>query len=112
MQPKTARVEQSSSIVDMPIADVQSGMLIEIRPGERCPVDGEVVAGSSYIDESMISGEPLPVAKQVGDQVVGGTINQNGHLKIKATAVGQDSVWRKLFKWLNRHKVQNYRFRP
>lgn len=92
MQPKTARVEQSSSIVDMPIADVQSGMLIEIRPGERCPVDGEVVAGSSYIDESMISGEPLPVAKQVGDQVVGGTINQNGHLKIKATAVGQDSV--------------------
>ena len=92
MQPKTARVEQSGSFVDLPIADVQSGMLIEIRPGERCPVDGEVVAGSSYIDEAMISGEPVPVAKQMGDQVVGGTINQNGHLKIKATAVGQDSV--------------------
>lgn len=92
MQPKMARVEQSGSFVDLPIADVQSGMLIEIRPGERCPVDGEVVAGSSYIDEAMISGEPVPVAKLVGDQVVGGTINQNGHLKIKATAVGQDSV--------------------
>ncbi|MCP5773725.1 HAD-IC family P-type ATPase, partial [Klebsiella pneumoniae] len=74
------------------ISDVQQGMLIEIRPGEKVAVDGEVVAGQSYIDEAMISGEPLPVAKQAGDQVVGGTVNQNGTLKIKATAVGQDSV--------------------
>ena len=92
LQPKTARVEQNDHWVDLAISDVQQGMLIEIRPGEKVAVDGEVVAGQSYIDEAMISGEPLPVAKQAGDQVVGGTVNQNGTLKIKATAVGQDSV--------------------
>lgn len=92
LQPKTARVRQNNHWVDLAIADVQQGMLIEIRPGEKVAVDGEVVSGQSYIDEAMISGEPLPVAKQVGDQVVGGTVNQNGTLQIKATAVGQDSV--------------------
>jgi len=92
LQPKTARVQQNDHWVDLAIADVQQGMLIEIRPGEKVAVDGEVVAGQSYIDEAMISGEPLPVAKQAGDQVVGGTVNQNGTLQIKATAVGQDSV--------------------
>ena len=92
MQPKTARVEQSGTFIDLPISDVKTGMLIEIRPGERCPVDGAVVSGNSYIDESMISGEPIPVEKKAGDEVVGGTINQNGALKIQATAVGQDSV--------------------
>lgn len=92
LQPKTARVQQNDHWVDLAISDVQQGMLIEIRPGEKVAVDGEVVAGQSYIDEAMISGEPLPVAKQAGDQVVGGTVNQNGTLQIKATAVGQDSV--------------------
>lgn len=92
LQPKTARVEQNDHWVDLAISDVQQGMLIEIRPGEKVAVDGEVVAGQSYIDEAMISGEPLPVAKQAGDQVVGGTVNQNGTLQIKATKVGQDSV--------------------
>ena len=92
LQPKTARVQQNNHWVDLAIADVQQGMLIEIRPGEKVAVDGEVVAGQSYIDEAMISGEPLPVAKQAGDQVVGGTVNQNGTLQIKATKVGQDSV--------------------
>lgn len=92
LQPKTARVEQNDHWVDLAIADVQQGMLIEIRPGEKVAVDGEVVTGQSYIDEAMISGEPLPVAKQAGDQVVGGTVNQNGTLQIKATKVGQDSV--------------------
>ncbi|ENX14493.1 copper-translocating P-type ATPase [Acinetobacter sp. CIP 51.11] len=92
LQPKTARVEQNDHWVDLAISDVQQGMLIEIRPGEKVAVDGEVVAGQSYIDEAMISGEPLPVAKHAGDQVVGGTVNQNGTLQIKATKVGQDSV--------------------
>ena len=64
------RVEQNDHWVDLAISDVQQGMLIEIRPGEKVAVDGEVVAGQSYIDEAMISGEPLPVAKQAGDQVV------------------------------------------
>ncbi|WP_180159433.1 heavy metal translocating P-type ATPase [Acinetobacter sp. YH12047] len=92
LQPKTARVQQNGTWVDLKIADVQQGMLIEIRPGEKVAVDGEVVSGQSYIDEAMISGEPLAVAKQAGDRVIGGTVNQNGTLQIKATAVGQDSV--------------------
>ncbi len=71
---------------------VSSNTIVEIRPGERIPVDGEVVEGHSYIDESMITGEPVPVAKQVGNQVVGGTINQNGTLNIRATAIGEASV--------------------
>ncbi|MGA4754959.1 HAD-IC family P-type ATPase, partial [Escherichia coli] len=66
--------------------------VLEVRPGEKVPVDGEVIAGTSYIDESMISGEPLAVEKVAGQQVVGGTINQNGNLTIKATSVGQDSL--------------------
>lgn len=92
LQPKTARVQQNGTWVDLAVADVQQGMLIEIRPGEKVAVDGEVVSGQSYIDEAMISGEPLAVAKQAGDRVIGGTVNQNGTLQIKATAVGQDSV--------------------
>ena len=92
MQPKTARVEQNGQMVEVPIADVIAGMLVEIRPGERVPVDGAVVSGQSFIDESMISGEPVPVEKQTGATVVGGTVNQTGNLQIKATAVGSDSV--------------------
>lgn len=92
MQPKTARVEQNGQYVELSIDQVQSGMLLEIRPGERVPVDGEVIAGSSYVDESMISGEPVPVEKTAGQSVVGGTVNQNGSLTVRAMAVGQDSV--------------------
>lgn len=92
MQPKTARVQQDGGFVELEIEHVRTGMLLEIRPGERIPVDGEVVSGSSYVDESMISGEPIPVEKTAGLQVVGGTVNQNGSLSIRATSVGQDSV--------------------
>ena len=92
MQPKTARVEQNGQYIELDIDQVQAGMLLEIRPGERVPVDGEVISGASYIDESMISGEPIPVEKTAGQPVVGGTVNQNGSLTVRATAVGQDSV--------------------
>ena len=92
MQPKIARVQQNGDFIELPIEHVQTGMLLEIRPGERIAVDGEVVSGLSYVDESMISGEPIPVEKIVGAQVVGGTVNQNGNLNIRATSVGQDSV--------------------
>ncbi len=92
MQPKTARVEQDGQLIEIPIAEVVSGMQVEIRPGERVPVDGEVIFGQSYIDESMITGEPIPVQKVAGSNVVGGTVNQTGSLQIKATAVGSDSV--------------------
>ena len=92
MQAKTARIHHNGQVVEVPIAEVTTATIVEIRPGERVPVDGEVVEGQSYIDESMITGEPVPVKKQVGDQVVGGTVNQNGTLNFRATAIGDSSV--------------------
>lgn len=92
MQAKTARVHHNGQVIEVPIAEVTTETIVEIRPGERVPVDGEVVEGQSYIDESMITGEPVPVKKQVGDQVVGGTVNQNGTLNFRATAIGDSSV--------------------
>lgn len=92
LQAKTARIHRDGQIIEVPVAEVSSNTIVEIRPGERIPVDGEVIEGHSYIDESMITGEPVPVAKQVGNQVVGGTINQNGTLNIRATAIGEASV--------------------
>ncbi|XID74965.1 heavy metal translocating P-type ATPase [Alkanindiges sp. WGS2144] len=92
MQAKTARIRRDGHMVEVPISEVLSGTVVEIRPGERIPVDGEILEGQSYIDESMISGEPLPVEKHTGNQVIGGTINQNGSLSIRATAVGSSSV--------------------
>lgn len=92
MQAKTARVHQDGKVIEVPVEDVTTETIVEIRPGERVPIDGEVIDGHSYIDESMITGEPVPVKKQAGDQVVGGTINQNGTVNIRATAIGEDSV--------------------
>ena len=92
MQAKTARVYDNKQVIEVPIAEVTKEMIVEIRPGDRVPVDGEVVEGQSYIDESMITGEPTPVKKQIGDQVVGGTVNQNGTLNFRATALGDSSV--------------------
>jgi Cu+-exporting ATPase len=92
LQPKMARVLRDGSMIELDIAAVISDDRIEVRPGERIPVDGEVIAGNSYVDESMISGEPVPVEKTAGTQVVGGTINQNGALTVRATKVGRDSV--------------------
>ncbi len=92
MQAKTARIYRDGQVIEVPVAEVTTDTIVEIRPGERVPVDGEVVEGRSYIDESMITGEPVPVEKHSGDQVVGGTINQNGTLNIRATAIGESSV--------------------
>ena len=92
LQPKTARVEQGGTTVDRPIAEIVVGDILQIRPGERVPVDGEVLDGNSYVDESMITGEPVPVGKATGDQVVGGTVNGTGALRMRATRVGADTV--------------------
>ncbi|WP_028033828.1 heavy metal translocating P-type ATPase [Chelativorans sp. J32] len=92
LQPKTARVRRDGRAVEVAVADVAPGDVIEMRPGERVPVDGEVVEGDSYVDESMITGEPIPVAKAVGSTVVGGTVNQKGAFSFRATAVGGDTV--------------------
>uniref|UniRef100_A0A182S9D1 HMA domain-containing protein n=1 Tax=Anopheles maculatus TaxID=74869 RepID=A0A182S9D1_9DIPT len=92
LQAKTARRWRNGNIAEVAIAEVSRGDLIEVRPGERIPVDGEVMEGQSFVDESMISGESIPVEKQKGTAVIGGTINQNGTLTFRATKVGSDTM--------------------
>ncbi|NYT62824.1 cadmium-translocating P-type ATPase [Alcaligenaceae bacterium] len=92
LQAKTARVQRGGTVLEIPIADVVAGDTIEVRPGERIPVDGEVTQGLSYVDESMITGEPIPVEKTVDSKLVGGTVNQKGALSFRATAVGGATV--------------------
>ncbi len=92
LQPKTARVERNGANEDRPIAEIAVGDVLQIRPGERIPVDGDILEGTSYVDESMITGEPVPVGKSAGDPVVGGTVNGTGALRVQATRVGADTV--------------------
>jgi Cu+-exporting ATPase len=96
LQPKTARVVRTGPEgdveVDAPIETVESGETVIVRPGERIPVDGEVISGESAVDESMLTGEWLPVAKRPGDPVIGGTINRTGAFRYRATTLGADSV--------------------
>mgnify|MGYP001948446991 CR=1 FL=1 len=93
LAPKTARrILPDGSEYDAPLENVVEGDMLRVRPGDSVPVDGEVVEGRSSIDESMITGEPLPVEKAEGDRVTGGTINKNGTLAMRATAVGSDTV--------------------
>ncbi|MBJ9955652.1 heavy metal translocating P-type ATPase [Acinetobacter courvalinii] len=92
LQAKVAHVSRNHQLVDIPIEQVVTGDLVIVKPGERIPVDGEVIEGQSFVDESMITGEPVPVEKNIGSQVVGGTINQNGTLSFKAVAVGGDTM--------------------
>lgn len=92
LQAKTARVLRNGGLVEVPVAEVRPGDVVEVRPGERVPVDGEVTAGASWIDESMISGEPLPVEKAPGSTVTGGTVNQTGAFSFRATAVGEATM--------------------
>lgn len=92
LQAKEAHVLRDGRIVDIPINDVAQGDIVEVRPGERVPVDGEVTEGRSFVDESMITGEPIPVEKAEGSTVVGGTVNQKGALTLRATAVGGQTM--------------------
>ncbi|MGE0775157.1 MAG: heavy metal translocating P-type ATPase, partial [Sphingomonadaceae bacterium] len=92
LQAKTARVRRNGAVAEVSINEVIIGDIIEVRPGERISVDGEVIEGESYVDESMITGEPLPVAKSQGAALVGGTVNQQGALAFRATAVGQATM--------------------
>jgi len=92
MQAKTARVLRDGIEQDVPIDSVQAGDLIAVRPGERVPVDGVVTEGSSWLDESMLSGEPIPVEKSAGAKVVGGTLNTTGAFRFEAQQVGAETV--------------------
>ena len=92
LQAKMARVRRDDKTVELPIESVLSGDIVEVRPGDRIPGDGEVIEGQSYVDESMITGEPIPVSKKHGSEVVAGTVNQKGAFAIRATAVGGNTV--------------------
>ena len=92
LQPAVAHVRRDGGSVDLPVAEVRIGDVLDLRPGERVPVDGRVVSGDSWVDEAMVTGEPVPVAKAAGDAVIGGTVNQAGALVIEAVAVGADTM--------------------
>ncbi len=98
LQAKTARVIRNGKEVDVPIALVVLGDVILVRPGEKIPVDGEIVEGSSTIDEAMVTGESVPVKKQPGDEVIGATINKTGSFKFRATRVGKDTFLAQIVK--------------
>ena len=92
LAPKPARLRRDGQVQEVPVADLRTGDILEIRPGERIPVDGVVTEGDSHVDESMITGEPVPGAKAPGSPLTGGTVNQTGALALRATAVGGDTV--------------------
>ncbi|MEO7713664.1 MAG: heavy metal translocating P-type ATPase, partial [Gemmatimonadaceae bacterium] len=102
LQPKTARLVRAGSAgdeeVDVPIAEVAAGDLVLVRPGERLAVDGDVESGESAVDESMLTGESVPVEKHAGDRVIGGTINRTGALRYRATTLGADSTLAQIVK--------------
>ena len=92
LRPKTARLVDDGGERDVPIETLDLGALIRVRPGEKIPVDGLLIGGQSTVDESMLTGEPLPVVKREGDPVTGGTVNQSGTFVFQATRVGEDTV--------------------
>jgi P-type Cu+ transporter len=92
LQAKTAHVVRDSNEREVPVDEVVPGDTVVVRPGEKVPVDGEVIEGRSTLDESMVTGESLPVTKEVGDEVIGATINQTGAFRFRATGVGRDTM--------------------
>lgn len=92
LQPKTARLVTDGREEEVPISNLQVGNVVSVRPGEKIPVDGTLLQGSSLVDESMLSGEPIPVEKNAGDRVLAGTINQKGAFTMEATSVGGTTV--------------------
>ncbi|MEM7008055.1 MAG: heavy metal translocating P-type ATPase [Thermodesulfobacteriota bacterium] len=92
LQPKTARVVREGEEIDIPIEEVIQGDIVRVRPGEKIPVDGEITQGSSHVDESMLTGEPVPVSKKVGDEIVGGSVNKSGSFMFKAIRIGKDTA--------------------
>jgi Cu+-exporting ATPase len=92
LQPKTARLVRDGLEADVPVQELVPGDVIAVRPGEKIPVDGQVVDGHSTVDESMVSGEPMPVSKRTGDSVIGATLNQTGAFRFRATRVGKNTM--------------------
>jgi Cu+-exporting ATPase len=98
LQPPTARVVRGEQELDLPVEQVRRGDVVVVRPGEQIPVDGEIVSGTSAVDESMLTGESLPVEKGVGSPVIGGTINRTGSFRYRATTLGSESVLARIVK--------------
>ncbi|MEG3933661.1 heavy metal translocating P-type ATPase [Microcoleus sp. T3_B1] len=98
LQAKTARIIRNGEELEVPIALVEIGDIVQVRPGEQIPVDGDVIEGSSTVDEAMVTGESLPVKKQLGDEVIGATINKTGSFKFRATRVGKDTFLAQIVK--------------
>lgn len=101
LQPKVAHLVNKNAIMDVPIENIKVGDIILVKPGERIPIDGVVVEGRSSVDESMITGESMPVSKKTDDKVIGGTMNSSGSLRIKAQKVGSDSTLSQIIRIVN-----------
>jgi P-type Cu+ transporter len=101
LQARTARVVRGGAEVDIPIEQVVAGDIVIVRPGEKIPVDGHVVAGESAVDESMVTGEPIPVTKAPGDTVIGATINGTGSFRLRAVRVGRDTMLAQIIRLLS-----------
>jgi len=102
LQARTARVERDGGEVDVPIEAVRVGDTVIVRPGEKIPVDGVVIAGHSAVDESMLTGESMPVEKTIGDEVIGATLNRAGRLKIEAVRVGEETALAQIVRLVER----------
>jgi P-type Cu+ transporter len=98
LAPKTATLIRDGAEIEIPIDEVEAGDVIVVRPGDKIPVDGEVIGGHGAVDESMISGESMPVEKAIGDQVIGASLNKNGSITFRATKVGADTVLARIVK--------------
>ncbi|MGB2774588.1 MAG: heavy metal translocating P-type ATPase [Anaerolineae bacterium] len=98
LQAKTARVIRDGQELDIPVEEVLVGDVVQVRPGEKVPVDGVILEGSSAVDESMLTGESLPVSKQAGDEVIGATLNKTGAFKFRTTKVGKDTALAQIVK--------------
>ncbi|WP_404321516.1 heavy metal translocating P-type ATPase [Cytobacillus firmus] len=98
LQAKTAMVLRNGSEMEIPLEEVVVGDIVYVKPGEKVPIDGEIVEGRSAMDESMLTGESVPVSKSIGDSVIGSTLNKNGFLKVKATKVGRDTALAQIIK--------------
>jgi len=107
LQAKKATVVRDGKEIEVPISEVKVGDIVIVKPGGKIPVDGVVIEGESYVDESMITGEPIPSLKKFGDKVIGGTINKNSVLKIKAEKVGRDTLLAQIIKLVE--EAQNTR---
>ncbi|WP_038246956.1 heavy metal translocating P-type ATPase [Ghiorsea bivora] len=102
LQAKTARVLRDGKEVDIPIEDVAIGDVVRVRPGEKVPVDGNIIEGSSFIDESMLTGEPMPVAKSINDEVIAGTMNDSGTFLYTATRIGAETTLAQIIETVRR----------